>query len=62
MNTPMEKQTQTQSRLAVAEREDEWGTWAQQRHAVIYGTISKVLLYSTGKYMQYPMTNRNGKG
>ena len=39
---------------------DKLGVWDQQIQATIY-KVNKVLLYSTGNYTQYPVTNHNGK-
>ena len=37
------------------------GVWDQQIHTTIYKINSKVLLQSTGNYIQYPVINHNGK-
>ena len=38
------------------------GVWVQQMQMIVYRRINnKVLLDSTGKYIQYPVTNHNGK-
>ena len=58
------KQKQTQNRPVVAEG---WGkkglgVWISRCKLLYIGWInSKVLLYSTGKYIQYPVINHNGK-
>ena len=36
----------------------DWGVWDQQMQTIIY---RKVLVYSTGNYIQYPVINHNGK-
>ena len=44
------------------------GVWDQQMQAIIYRMDkqewinNKVLLYSTGNYIQHPVINHNGKG
>ena len=41
---------------------DGLGVWDSQRQTINIGWINnKVLLYSTGNYIQYPVTNYNGK-
>ena len=38
------------------------GIWDSQRPTTIIGWINnKVLLYGTGNYIQYPVTNHDGK-
>ena len=56
-----------ENRLVVAKAEGEWGrdrlgVWDQQMQTIIYRMDKqKVLLYSTGNYIQYPVINHNGK-
>ena len=56
-----------ENRLVVAEGGVGWGgmDWEFQvskRKLLYIGRINnKVLLYSTGNYIQYPVINRNGK-
>ena len=40
---------------------DKLGVWDQQIQTTIYKINNKVLLYSTGNYIQYPLVNHNGK-
>ena len=40
---------------------DKLGVWDQQIQTTIYEINNKVLLYSTGNYIQYPVINHNGK-
>ena len=40
---------------------DKLGVWDQQIQTTINKINYKVLLYSTGNYIQYPVINRNGK-
>ena len=39
----------------------EWEFGVSQCKLLYIGWINKVLLYSTGNYIQYPMINHNGK-
>ena len=39
----------------------EWEFGISKGKLLYIGWINKVLLYSTGNYIQYPVTNRNGK-
>ena len=65
MNLPM-KQKQN-NRLVVAKGEGvgggmEWEVGVSRCQLLHIGWINnKVLLYSTGNYIQYPMINHNGK-
>ena len=47
----------------VAKGEGGWNDWEFKTADLNYhiGWISKVLLYSTGKYIQYPVINHNRK-
>ena len=40
---------------------DALGVWGEQMQTHIEWIGSKVLAYSTGNYIQYPVTNYNGK-
>ena len=40
---------------------DALGVWGEQMQIHIEWIGSKVLAYSTGNYIQYPVTNYNGK-
>ena len=41
---------------------DGGGGWGEQRQTITYRMINnRVLLYSTGNYIQYPGINHNGK-
>ena len=71
-NEPIYLQTETDSQTY---RMDLWlprrrwvgeeglGVWGQQMQTIIYREWinNKVLLYSTGNYIQYPVINHNGK-
>ena len=42
--------------------EEGLGVWDYQIQTIIYRLDKdKVLMYSTGNYIQYPVTNHNGK-
>ena len=44
------------------EGRDGLGVWGEQMQTIYREQINnKVLLYSTGNYIQYPMINHNGK-
>ena len=57
--------TVTENRLMVARRQGRGIDWESMisRYKLLYiEQINKVLLYSTGSYIQYPEINHNGKG
>ena len=57
--------TDIENRLVVAKEGrggKEWAFWISRGRQLYIGWINnKVLLYSTGNYIQYPVTNHNGK-
>ena len=54
--------TDVENRLVVAKGKGEGlGVWDQQMQTIIGWINNKVLLYSTGNYIQYPVINHNGK-
>ena len=57
--------TDTENKLMVTKGErvgrDKLGVWDQQIQNTTYKINNKVLLYSTGNYIQYLVINHNGK-
>ena len=63
INMSTKKNRHTENRLVLAKGEEGWGRIEISRCKLLYiGWINnKVLLYSTGNYVQYTLINHNWK-
>ena len=57
-----QRDSDIENKLVVAKVEGKGGSIAISRYKLLYiEWINKVLLFSTGNYIQYPVINHNGK-